>query len=126
MGVHWRVTLALGWRVGWGGSRELFSFAKCRLFIFRRVRTFRCWVVFINGEERMGRYGCCVFVHVIVVFVFFEFAGERKRSGGKKEGKRVDEVVRWGFEAAELERGEYKVYASVLVCVCVRCGGTTN
>ena len=50
--------------------------------------------------------------------MFFEFAGERKRSGGKKEGKRVDEVVRWGFEAAELERGEYKVYASVLVCVC--------
>ena len=37
-----------------------------------------------------------------------------------------------GFEAAELERGEYKVYASVLVClplcvcVCVCCGGTTN
>ena len=35
----------------------------------------------------MGRYGCCVFVDVIVAFLFFEFAGEKKMVRGKKGGE---------------------------------------
>ena len=46
----------------------------------------------------MGRYGCCVFVDVIERFSFLSLQERKKWYGGKKEGKRVDEVVRWGLK----------------------------
>ena len=36
VGVDLRVALVLGWRVGWGGSRELFSFAECRFSLVQK------------------------------------------------------------------------------------------